>query len=45
MAKNAVKQELINQQQADQWTQELLALSEQQSFFFCINRFLFTAVK
>ncbi|NNE63861.1 MAG: methyltransferase domain-containing protein [Gammaproteobacteria bacterium] len=45
MAKNAVKQEFINQQKADQWTQELQALSEQQSFFFSINRFLFTAVK
>lgn len=45
MAKNAVKQEHITQQQADQWTKDIKTLAKQKSFFFCINRFLFTAVK
>ncbi len=45
MAKNAVKQGHINQQQADQWIQEIKSRAKKQSFFFCINRFLFTAVK
>ena len=45
MAKNAVKRETINQQQADQWIDEIRSLAKQQSFFFCINRFLFTAIK
>lgn len=45
MAKNAVKKEFISQQQADQWVADIKSLAKQQSFFFCINRFLFTAVK
>lgn len=45
MAKNAVKQQLVDQQQADQWQQGILDLAEQEAFFFCVNRFLFTAVK
>jgi len=45
MAKNAVKQNVVDQQQADQWLRQITALAEQQGFFFCVNRFLFTAVK
>ena len=45
MAKNAVKQQLVEQQQADQWLQQIIDLAGQQGFFFCVNRFLFTAVK
>lgn len=45
MAKNAVKQKRLSQQQADQWIQEIKSRAKKQSFFFCINRFLFTAVK
>ena len=45
MAKNAVKREVISQQQADQWLQDIKSLVKEHSFFFCINRFLFTAIK
>ncbi len=45
MAKNAIRQEVISRQQADHWIQQIMDLSEQQNFFFCVNRFLFTAVK
>lgn len=45
MAKNVVKQKHLSQQQADQWIQEIKSRAKKQSFFFCINRFLFTAVK
>ncbi len=45
MAKNAVKQGVVDQQQADRWLDEMVDQFEQQGFFFCVNRFLFTAVK
>ena len=45
MAKNAVKKGVVNQQQADQWLAEMVDQAERQGFFFCVNRFLFTAVK
>lgn len=45
LAKNAVKQNVIDQQQADRWLQQIAELADQQGFFFCVNRFLFTAVK
>lgn len=45
MAKNAVKRELVSREQADHWLQQLIDLAGRQNFFFCINRFLFTAVK
>ncbi len=45
MAKNAVKKDLVQQPQADQWLKEIIDLAERQAFFFCVNRFLFTAVK
>ncbi len=45
MARNAVKQNVIEQPQADMWLQQIVGETEQQGFFFCVNRFLFTAVK
>ena len=45
MVKNAVKQQAVDLQQADQWQKGILDLAEQEAFFFCVNRFLFTAVK
>lgn len=45
MAKNAVKRERLDPAQADRWLQRLTGSTERQNFFFCINRFLFTAVK
>jgi len=45
MAKNAVKQGVVKQQQADQWLAEIVGQATQQNFFFCVNRFLFTAAK
>jgi len=45
MADNAVKQKLLDRKSADQWLQGIVDLADQQAFFFCVNRFLFTAVK
>jgi len=43
--KNAVKQGAITNQESVQWQQEIQDLARQKAFFFCVNRFLFTAVK
>ena len=45
MARNAVKQNAVDESKADQWLQQIIDMAEQQGFFFCVNRFLFTAVK
>jgi len=45
MAKNAVKQKLFDRDEADQWLQGFVDLADSQAFFFCVNRFLFTAIK
>ena len=45
MANNAVKQKLLDRDEADQWLQGIVDLADQQAFFFCVNRFLFTAIK
>ncbi len=44
-AKSAVKQGVIDKQQSENWLNQFPALNVQQAFFFCVNRFLFTAVK
>jgi ubiquinone/menaquinone biosynthesis C-methylase UbiE len=44
-AKNAVKHNAITQQESDQWQQQVQELVQQNAYFFCVNRFLFTAVK
>jgi len=43
--KNALKQGVITQQESEQWQQQVLELVQQNAYFFCVNRFLFTAVK
>ena len=43
--RNALKQDAITQQESDQWLQQAQALAQQNAYFFCVNRFLFTAVK
>lgn len=45
LAKNAIKREVVSREQADNWLQQLVGQPDQSDFFFCINRFLFTAVK
>ena len=44
-AKNALKQAAITQQESDQWLAEIQELVRRNAYFFCVNRFLFTAVK
>ncbi len=43
--KNALKLGAITQQECDQWQQQVRELAQQNAYFFCVNRFLFTAVK
>jgi arsenite methyltransferase len=45
MANNAVKQKLLDREEADVWIKGIVDLADQQAFFFCVNRFLFTAIK
>lgn len=45
ITRNAVKRGKLEQQQADRWIQNIIALQAKQAYFFCVNRFLFTAVK
>jgi len=42
--KNAVKQGAISEHESEQWTLQMQELAQQDSYFFCVNRFLFTAV-
>jgi len=44
-AKNAVKQAAITQQDSDRWQAQVQELVQREAYFFCVNRFLFTAVK
>jgi len=41
----AVKNKIITKDQAALWMTQIRDLSKADSFFFCVNRFLFTAVK
>ena len=41
----ACKQGAISQREAREWKADLQQLGEQGAYFFCVNRFLFTAVK
>ena len=43
--KNALEQGAITQQESEQWQQQVRELVQQNAYFFCVNRFLFTAVK
>ncbi len=42
---NALKHEAITRQECDQWQQQVRELVQNNAYFFCVNRFLFTAVK
>jgi hypothetical protein len=44
-AKTAVSQQVLSRVQADAWLSELEALAADDEYFFCVNRFLFTATK
>jgi len=44
-ANTAVRLEAITREQADAWLTELEALAARDEYFFCVNRFLITAVK
>lgn len=43
--KNAIEKGAITQQESEQWQQQAAELVQQNAYFFCVNRFLFTAVK
>jgi len=45
LAKTAVRLQAITRAQADAWLAELEALAADDEYFFCVNRFLFTATK
>ena len=44
-ASNAKKHDRISADEASAWLQGIDKLIEQDAYFFCVNRFLFTAVK
>ena len=44
-ARIAVRQKMISQEQSAAWLAGIEALAERDEYFFCVNRFLFTAVK
>jgi len=45
LANTAVRLKTITREQADAWLAELEALAAGDEYFFCVNRFLFTAIK
>jgi hypothetical protein len=45
LANTAVRLQAITRAQADAWLAELEALAAGDEYFFCVNRFLFTATK
>jgi len=42
---NALKREAITRPECDQWQRQTRELVRENAYFFCVNRFLFTAVK
>jgi hypothetical protein len=44
-ANTAVRLQAITGEQADEWLAELEVLAADDEYFFCVNRFLFTATK
>jgi len=44
-ANTAVNQQVVTRAQADAWLAELQALAARDEYFFCVNRFLITAIK
>ena len=45
LAKTALRQKVITEQESEQWQRQFRELAQQDSYFFCVNRFLFSAVK
>ncbi len=45
LANTAVRLQAITRTQADTWLAELETLTARDEYFFCVNRFLFTAIK
>ena len=45
LAANAVKHEAITEDEAANWQADLKRLGDDGAYFFCVNRFLFSAVK
>jgi hypothetical protein len=45
LTKTAVKQAAVSRQESRDWLQQIRQLAQQDAHFFCVNRFLFTAVK
>ena len=43
--KTAVQQAAITQEESDQWLGQAQELARNDAYFFCVNRFLFTAIK
>ena len=39
------QQNVISETEAEAWLREQLELAQRDEFFFCVNRFLFSAVK
>ncbi len=44
-ARIAVRQNMISQEQSTAWLEGIEALASRDEYFFCVNRFLFTAMK
>ncbi len=44
-AKSAQKQNIVSAAQAKSWQSDIKALAERDEYFFCVNRFLFSATK
>jgi len=44
-ARIALRQNMISQEQSEAWLAGIEALAECDEYFFCVNRFLFTAIK
>ena len=44
-AQAATEQGIITEKEGGEWLAELLQLGEEDAYFFCVNRFLFSAVK
>jgi hypothetical protein len=44
-ARVARRRDLISQDESDQWLAGIDRLVDQDAYFFCVNRFLFTAIK
>lgn len=42
---NAAKHEAITEDEADAWMRDQMELAQRDEFFFCVNRFLFSATK